>query len=294
LPILFVVFAAAFYWNGRVVAERYILNATRSPEQVARTGWARLTGWLPNFLQRPLSAVVVGSTRPVPRNDLKAYIDRLEKAAAVFPYDGVLQLEMARRLFDRFRTERMPAADRVRLLEKALAANDEAFRTYFDVEAYGQMAWTHLELFEVLSLRNDPQAAVHLNKAIEVFNRALTLKPGDTLALERLAYIHVRLGRALQRQDKAKSSEHWNKAIDYAQRLLAEQHDNTNAFYLLGLAYDNMGLAPRAAMYYFKTLNTKSTLPTDRLLWLGERQRIIDHLTKQGFIKPQTSPKEGN
>lgn len=273
---------AATYWHSREVFAHYQTNLIRSPDLARYTWWSHLTGWMPNGLRSWANRVVVGY-KPLPKTkNLAEYIRRLEITEESFPYDSVLQLELARQLFNRFRTSRGVGADRrIEWLEECLDHNRKAFDTYFDVEAYNQMAWTHLELHGQLLLKGSlDEAASELNEAIKEFKRVLLLNPGDVVALERLAYIHASIARA------RKSEEYWNQTIAYAKRILDEEHDNTNAYYFLGLAYDNLNLKDRAATYLFKALNTPNNLPDERNLWRDEKERIIEHLKKYRYINP--------
>ena len=241
LILAFGVFAAGYYWLGREMFARYRLNVIRYPQ-------------------------LTGNTQQITPDKQRFH---LEKAVAVFPCDGVLQMELARRIYEQ---------RDLLLYGKAIEHNDLAFQTHFDVNAYKQRAWIHAWLSEVEAKRGRNEAAAqHLRDAIDKFELVLLLNPSDTEALERLAYIHSR--EALH----ALTQESWERSIDYAKRLLDEEHDNTNALYFLGVAYDNLGIKERAAQFYLRVLEMEpiSTM-TRKKLW--DRNAILEHLKNLRFI----------
>jgi len=264
LPILL----AAHGWLGREMFERYRFNIARYPDLAAHTQWKRATAWMPAGLQPYLTRALIGRMPPPKAVNTSQYIEQLTSAALIFPYDGILQLERARQIVKR-------PGNRRQALEEALACNRRAFETYFDIEAYNQMAWTHMELAGVLG---PSKAREQQQAAIEGFERVLVLKPGDVDALERLAWIHSSLA------GRSKDPNVWRPTIQYALQILKEEHDNTNAYFLLGLAYDNLQDEERAATYYFKTVTLASTTPPERRMWKQHEKLIVDHLRKLGFL----------
>jgi len=271
LAAAFIVLLFAYVRLNREMFERYRFNLARYPDLAHGSRWAELTGWMPGSMRAGLTRLVVGSvplTKPV---DAEDYISRLKEAAEVFPYDGILQLELARQLTKQ-------ARHRPTLYREALEHNRRVFETYFDVEAYAQMAWIHMELHALEKARKNEEAAKkHLQEAIAQFQRVLLLKPGDINALEHLAYIYSYIA------SQTKRPEDWRRSMDYAKRLLDEEHDNTNATYFLGIAYDNLGAKERAANYYFRTLDPRSSMPRERRMW--NRRVILKHLRTLGFLR---------
>lgn len=240
LVLAFAVFAAGYYWLGREVFARYRLNVVRYPQLLAKKR----------------------------RVDPAKYDFYLRKAARVFPYDGVLQLELARVLYEQ---------GGVSKYEDALKHNELAFQTHFDVKAYKQRAWIRRWLSEVEKQRNPRAAAEHLKAAIDGFELVLLLHPDDAETLERLAWIYSRAALVNPTPEK------WDRSIEYAKRLLDEEYDNTNALYFLGVAYDNLGAKQRAAHFYLRTLEMESqSTVTRKKLW--DRMEILKHLKTLEFI----------
>lgn len=255
------------------MAERYRFNIVRMPGLENQTGWARLTGWMPRPLSGLLTAVFTGSP-PRPAADDQQRIERLAQTAKEFPYDGFLHLELARQYMRQARANRRADPD---LLRQALAYNQRAFETHFDIDAYNQMAWTHIELSEALARQDARQALEHYRAAIDGFERVLVLKPGDVDALEHLGAIYSSVAT------RTKKPDDWNRVIAYAERLLDEEHYNPNALYFLGLAYDNLDIKERAATYYSRAVRSANRIPAERLVWREQREAVITQLKKLGY-----------
>jgi len=280
------VLVAAQYWLGREMFERYRFNVIRHPQVAQQSQWARMTGWMPQSHRLRLSRLVLGSLlSPLPAT-LTEYVDRLHKVADIFPYDGILQLELSRNLYEQVQRRTTLQLDQaLDLLRQALEHNRRAFETYFDVEAYNQTAWIQMELHGLqLAAKRKPEADASLQAAIEGFHRVLVLNPGDADALEHLAYIYSYIASASQR------SEDWLASLDYAKRLLEVQHDNTNAFYFMGIAYESLALQEHALICYVKTLTYPSTMPNEKRMW--DRKVILDHLAAFGYTA-KLPPEQG-
>ena len=276
-PLL--VFLAAGIWLGRETFERYRFNVLRHPQVAQESQWSRMTGWMPLDLRQGLTRLVLGSLPQSAPAVVSEYVDRLEKLVEIFPYDGLLQLELSRKLYEQIQRGTVSQAQKVsHLLNQALEHNRLAFLTYFDVEAYDQIAWTHMELHRIQTiLKQKEEADASLRAAIEGFQRACLLNPADVSALERLAYIYNYIASTTRKR------EDWLVSLDYSKRLLEAEHDNTNAFYFIGIAYENLAMRDEAVTYYLKTLNFPSTLPADKRMW--DRKVIYDHLVKLGYVK---------
>jgi tetratricopeptide (TPR) repeat protein len=180
---------------------------------------------------------------------------------------------LAKQLVEQARRRRGPGLfeQSYALFQQALEHNRLASETYFDVAAYGQMAWIQMELHNLqMAAKRKQDAAVSLRAAIEGFNRVLVLDPGNIDALEHFAYIYSYIASTTDRR------EDWLTSLEYAKRLLEAEHDNTNAFYFMGIAYENLELTDRAITYYTKTLTYPSTMPAERRMW--DRKVIADHL----------------
>jgi len=279
------VFVAAHYWLGREMFERYSFNILRNPQVAQESQWARMTRWMPTPLQQTLSRVALGSLPPSPATVVSDYVDRLQKLAKVYPYDGILQLELARQLYEQVRRRSTRRFDQVSaLIQQALDHNRQAFDAYFDVEAYNEIAWICMEWHALqLAAKRTDEAQASLQTAIEGFQRVLILNPGDLDALEHLAYIYSYIASASKRR------EDWLASLEHAKRLLEAQHDNTNAFYFIGIAYENMDLRDQAVTYYLKTLTYPSTLPPEKRMW--DRKVILDHLTQLGYTRQVPPPR---
>ena len=274
------VLLGAQYWLGREMFERYRFNMLRRPQLAQESQWARMTAWMPLQLRQTVSRAVLGSLPTSVPGVVSEYMDRLHDLADIFPYDGILQLDLARQLFEQARRRRGPTRFEqiFDLFQQALEHNRRAFDTYFDVEAYGQMAWIHMEMHALqLAAKRKDEAEASLQTAIEGFNRVLVLNPGDVDALEHLAYIYSYIASASKRR------EDWLASLDHAKRLLEAQHDNTNAFYFIGIAYENLELLEPAMTYYFKTLTYPSTMPAERRMW--DSKVIRDHLVQIGYTR---------
>jgi tetratricopeptide (TPR) repeat protein len=275
------VLVGAQYWLGRQMFEQYRFNLLRHPQLAQETPWARMTRGMPAPLREKMTRTFLGALPEPPPAMVSEYVERLRKLAAIFPHDGILQLELARQLVEQAKRRRGPvlfeqASD---LFRQALEHNRRAFETYFDVETYGQTAWIHMELHGLqLAAKRKAEADVSLRKAIDGFHRVLIFNPGDRDALEHLAYLYSYVASASKRR------EDWLVSLDYAKRLLEAQHDNTNAFYFIGIAYENLELTEQAMMYYLKTLTYPSTLPPEKRMW--DRKIILDHLNQLGYTRP--------
>lgn len=259
LVVGLVALGSAYYWLGREMLERSRFNRAR---------------------------LSFGKAARMRRTDLERYVLHLQKAAEAFHYDGSLHLELARQILAQARRQqalytsshrRAYLRRAIELLEKALEQNRRAFETYFDVEAYKQLAWTHMELHSLEKENGrDDKAEQHLREATDGFQRVVRLNPCDIESLERLAYIQSYVATLSERR------QDWERLMEWAKRLLDEQHDNTNGFFFLGLAYDNLGAKDRAAMYYFRAMTYPSTMPRSKRMW--NRAEIIAHLKNLGYV----------